>query len=307
MVRSTKQTGTDEKTLSVLRAPWLLAYYYVGSRIPKFLPYFQGLGLTLQRAGIKIGLHSYLSLMLLLSGCSFLVSFALTSIMSVFVGAPILTSVLYGLGIAVPGVFLLFGVLYLLPVLLASTRRRKLDLELPYLTSRMSVLAASGVPITRMFLLLEDSATTPESASEANEIVRDVEILGDDVITAMEKERQRSPSSRFAEILEGLVATVRSGGNVKNYLLDASNTVMDLKRVGSKQLIDSLAAFAEIYVTLLVVFPLLMMVMFSVMALIGGGLGGYSVTTLMIFVTYLIIPICAAAVMVMLDSMLVED
>jgi flagellar protein FlaJ len=158
-----------------------------------------------------------------------------------------------------------------------------------------------------MFKLLEDSRTTPQVASEANEVVRDVEILGNDIITALEAERDRSPSKVFAEVLEGLVATIRSGGNMKGYLLDSTRAMMDLRRVAAKQLIESLATFADIYVTLLVVFPLLIIVMFSVMAMIGGGLGGFSVMTMMTLVTYGIIPICAAVVIVMLDGMLVED
>ena len=93
---------------------------------------------------------------------------------------------------------------------------------------------------------------------------------------------------------------------MKNYLLDATNTIMDLRRIAAKQLVETLGAFAEVYVTLLVVFPLLIIVMFSVMALIGGGLAGLSVTTMMIFVTYGLIPICGVAIMVMLDSMLGE-
>lgn len=157
-----------------------------------------------------------------------------------------------------------------------------------------------------MFRLLEDSVTTPEVASDANEIVRDVEILGNDIMTALETERQRSPSKVFADVLEGLVATIRSGGSMKNYLLDATHTIMDLTRIGAKQTIETLGAFAEVYVTLLVVFPLLIIVMFSVMALIGGGLGGFSVMTMMAFVTYLIIPVCGIAIMVMLDTLLVE-
>ena len=82
---------------------------------------------------------------------------------------------------------------------------------------------------------------------------------------------------------------------------------MDYRRVAAKQLIETLAAFAEVYVELLVVFPLLIIVMFSVMALIGNGLAGFSVTTMMVFVSYLVIPLCAVAVLVMLDGILVEE
>jgi flagellar protein FlaJ len=123
----------------------------------------------------------------------------------------------------------------------------------------------------------------------------------------LELERARSPSSIFSEILEGLVATIRSGGSMKSYLLDATHTVMDLRRIAAKQLVESLAVFAESYVTLMIVFPLLVIVMFSVMALIGSGIGGLSVIMMMSLVTYGIIPICGMAVIVMLDTMLVED
>ena len=94
---------------------------------------------------------------------------------------------------------------------------------------------------------------------------------------------------------------------MKSYLLDATHTIMDLRRVAAKQLIESLGVFAEVYVTLLIVFPLLLIVMFSVMTLIGGGLGGFSVTMMMSLITYLIIPICGFAIVVMLDNMLTEE
>jgi flagellar protein FlaJ len=296
-----------EKSPSVLKAPWLLAYRYLGQRIQKSLPYFQDLGLTMQRAALKISLQSYVSMMVLLSGMSTIASFALTASLLIIVRVAAWLALVYAFGIALLlGVFV-FSVLYFAPSLLASTRRKRMELELPYVASHMSILAAAGIPPTRMFRLLEDSKTTPEVASDSNEIVRDVEIMGKDIMTALETERDRSPSRVFADVLEGLVATIRSGGNMKNYLLDATHTIMDLRRIAAKQLIESLGVFAETYISLMIVFPLLIIVMFSVMALIGGGLGGVSVTMMMGLVTYGIIPICGVAVIVMLDSILVED
>lgn len=306
MKKSAKQPSTD--ALSAIQAPWLFAYQYIGLRIQqRVIPHFKEFGVTLQRAGFKISLLSYVSLMLLFSGISFATSFTMTSFAAILFGTPIILSLIYGSGVAILGGLLVFGALYFVPSLLATTRKRKIELELPFVITHMSILAAAGIPPTRMFRMLEDSVTTPEVASEANEIVRDVEILGDDIITALEKERNRSPSQRFNEMLEGLVATIRSGGDLRSFLLDSTRTVMDYRRVAAKQLVETLAAFAEVYVELLVVFPLLIIVMFSVMALIGNGLAGFSVTTMMVFVSYLVIPLCAVAVLVMLDGILVED
>ncbi len=301
-----KQTAREDPP-SAFKAPWLFAFRYLGPRIQPYLPYFKDLGSSLQKAGLKIGLQSYVSLTLFITGMSFVAALGMTISIAALFAVPIFLTLLFAMGASILSGVLVFGVLYGLPALLAASRRKRMDLELPYVASHMSILAASGIPPARMFKLLEDSPTTPQTASEANEIVRDVEVLGDDIITALENERTRSPSRVFAEVLEGLVATIRSGGNLKNYLLDATRNMMELRRVASKQLVEGLASFAEIYVTLMIVFPLLIIVMFSVMALIGGGLAGFSVTPMMALVTYVIIPICAATAMIMLDTMLVED
>lgn len=292
---------------SALSAPWLLAYRYLGTRIQKFLPQFEDLGVILQRAGLKLSLQSYASLIVLFSAISGVATISITSSVVTVAGSPILLSLVYGFGLGLLLSVFVFGVLYFYPSLLASGRKKKMDLELPFVASHMSILAAAGIPPTRMFKLLEDSRTTPETASDSNEIIRDVEVLGRDIITALEAEHDRSPSSAFMEMLEGLVATIRSGGNMKSYLLDSTHTIMDRRRIAAKQMIETLAAFGEIYVTLMIVFPLLIIVMFSVMALIGGGIGGLSVTTMMIFTTYAIIPLCGAAIIVMLDNLLVAD
>jgi flagellar protein FlaJ len=306
-MKKNNSPGLEEQSLSLLKAPWLLAFRLLGARIQKLLPRFKALTGWLQKAALKLSLQSYASLLVMFAGMAGIASFISVASVVGFAGSPLLLVFLFALGMAVGFGFAVFGILYALPGLLASSRRSRMDRELPFVASHMSILAAGGIPPTRMFKLLGDSVTTPEVASDSNEIVRDVEILGNDIMTALEAERDRSASGPFAEMLEGLVATIRSGGNMKSYLQDATRTIMDLKRIKAKQLIETLGAFGEVYVTLMVVFPLLIIIMFSVMSLIGGGLGGVSVTSMMVFVTYLIIPICGIAVIVMLDQMVGED
>ena len=306
VVKNIRVRGKPEVP-SILSTPWVLAYRWIGTRTEKILPQFKDLTPVIQKAALKLSLQAFVSLLVLFAAISGVASILITSIIVAIDGAPILLAIVYGLGLCLLMGVGVFGILYFAPSLLASSRRKKMDLELPFVASHMSILAAAAIPPTRMFKLMEDSRTTPEIASDSNEIVRDVEVLGKDIMTALEAERDRSPSNAFAELLEGLVATIRSGGDMKSYLLDATHTIMDLRRIAAKQMVESLASFAEIYMTLMIVFPLLVIVMFSVMALIGGGLGGLSVTTMMIFITYGVIPLCGMAIIVMLDSLFVAD
>lgn len=296
-----------QQNTSVLREPWLLAFRYLSAQLPKVMPYFKDLGPSLQKGGIKISLQAYVSLALLMTGLSFFATLGSTFVVAGLLGVPLLITALFAFAVGIVSGVGTFGLIYGLPGFLASNRAKRMDLELPYVASHLSILATAGLPPARMFKLLEDSYTTPQVASEANEITRDVEVLGQDIITALEAERIRSPSKTFAEILEGFVATIRSGGSLTGYLQDATRVVMDLRRVAAKQLVEGLATFAEVYVTLMVVFPLLVIVMFAVMSIIGSGLGGFSTTAMMTLVTYLIIPFSGIGVIVLLDTMLVED
>ena len=302
-----KSKDSSKQTISVLKEPWLLAFRQLSAQLPKTLPYFQDLGPSLQKGGIKISLQAYVSLILFMTGLSFVTALGSTLAVAAILRVPILFTILFAFAVSILAGVGTFGLIYGLPGFLASNRRKRMDLELPYVSSHLSILATAGLPPARMFKLLEDSSTTPQVASEANEVTRDVEVLGQDIITALEAERVRSPSKTFGEILEGFVATIRSGGSLVGFLQDSTRVVMDLRRVAAKQLVESLATFAEVYVTLMVVFPLMVIVMFSVMSIIGSGLGGFSTTGMMELVTYLVIPFSGIGVIVLLDTMLVED
>jgi flagellar protein FlaJ len=78
---------------------------------------------------------------------------------------------------------------------------------------------------------------------------------------------------------------------------------MKLKRLSLKKYADSLSVLSEIYVALLLTGPLLLVIMVSVMAVLGGGgLGMLSPELLLSLLTYLAIPVCAVVFLIILDS-----
>jgi flagellar protein FlaJ len=111
-----------------------------------------------------------------------------------------------------------------------------------------------------------------------------------------------APSRRFIDFLDGFVSVARSGGDLTNYFLASAKGFMDSARIAARQLIETLGGLAEAYVSTMVVFPLLVIVMLSIMNMIGGGLGGFSTLFLMQVVTYLAIPALAFIMLLLLDS-----
>jgi archaeal flagellar protein FlaJ len=58
------------------------------------------------------------------------------------------------------------------------------------------------------------------------------------------------------------------------------------------------------YTIMLVVFPLMGIIMMSIMAIMTPNLGGFNLQTLMMLMTYAFVPILGGMMLLMIDSML---
>lgn len=294
-----------ERYNKALSRPWVSSYRLLGQRIARLIPLFGDLRPNLLRSGKRIHFEAYVSLIILTSIITFAVGFALTSVIVFALHGEILLVLLLGLGVGLLSGAIGFVTMYALPSVSADSRKRNMDEELPYTMSHMAVLAAAGLPPERVFRSLAHSDEEKSVvAEESKMIIRDIDMLGFDILTALANERERSPSKTFSEFLEGFTAATRSGGDLKKYLLSSAKEIMELRRIATKQLVETLGMIAEAYVSMLVVFPLILIIMFSVMGLVGGNIAGFSVFSIMALVTYALIPLLAIMMIVLLDGML---
>jgi flagellar protein FlaJ len=299
----TKSSFSERYNQSLSR-PWVASYRLLGERITRLIPLFEDLRPNLLRSGKRIHFEAYVSMIVLTSLIAFAGGFSTVTIIGLVFRGEILIVLLIALAVGVLSGAVGFGVTYGLPGMTAGSRKRDMDEELAYSMSHMAVLAAAGLPPEKVFRSIAQTDEKSVVRDEAQTILRDVDILGFDILTALSNARERSPSKQFAEFLEGFTATVRSGGDLKKYLLSSAKEIMEMRRIAAKQLVEILGMLAEAYVSMLVVFPLILLIMFSVMGLVGGQLGGFSVSSIMALVTYIIIPILAALMIVMLDGVL---
>ena len=66
---------------------------------------------------------------------------------------------------------------------------------------------------------------------------------------------------------------------------------------------ESLGSVAEIYTILLIVFPLLAVIMLSIMGIMSPSLAGFDLLTLMNILTFAVIPLSGVLMLVMMDTM----
>ena len=299
-----KHQESAQEPKSEFEKPLAMAYQLIGDKTALFTPLFQDLDLTLQKSGLRVNFKAYISL-------TILVSVLLTASVAVVVPAllffvsnvPLASALLFGLGGAL--FTLAFTVIgfYLYPVYRADKHKRELDDELPFTSGYMAILASAGVSPEKFFYSLSNLGVPLAASTEAKEVVKNINLFGLDVISALEKVSGRTPSERFRDTVEGIISTIHTGGNLGGFLREKFRTAMKLKKLNLKKYSDNLSVLSEVYVALLLTGPLLLVIMVSVMSVLGGGgLGLLSPDFVLNLLTYMLIPVCAVIFLIILDS-----
>jgi flagellar protein FlaJ len=295
---------TQEKRESAFEKPLSIAYHFIGEKTGLFLPLFRGLDLNLQKSGVKINFKAYVSLTIFATILSSLVVLISAPCLLIFAfNLPPLQSILFGVGGSLFAcAFTVIG-FYLYPVYRADKLKRALEDELPFTTGYSAILASAGVSPEKVFYSLANLSVPLAVSMEAKNIVRDVNLFGLDIISALEATSKRTPSERFREMLEGFISTIHSGGNLAAYLREKSRQYMKLKGVSLRKFSDTLSVLSEFYVAIIVTGPLLLIIMLAVMAMMGGGtLGGLGPDLLLKLLTYIGIPLGSIAFLIILDA-----
>lgn len=301
---SAHKTEMPKKEKFALREPHFIAYQLIGGKTERVLPLFRDLDSSLQSAGLKITFKAYVSLTVL---AAILISTAmLIFIPCLFIllfNMPFLPAFLFGVGSSLfAGAFSVIG-FYFYPIYRADKLKRELEDELPFTTGYMAILASAGVSPERTFYSLSNISVPLAVSTEAKDIVRNVNLFGSDIISALQEASKRTPSRRFHEMLEGFISTIHSGSNLAAYLREKSGQYMKLKKINLRKFSDTLSTLAEFYVALLVTGPLLLVIMLAVMAMLGGGnLGILSPNLMLQILTYIGIPLGSIMFLIILDA-----
>ncbi len=302
MKRPVQSTGKTEP------AKWKLevfAYRLLGKRTHRVLPLFKDMDTGLHKSGMRMSFKPYVSLTLLTSLLvTVTVMLLVPSILLLILQTPLFPSLLFGLGGGLlAGALTVIG-FYLYPLYRADSVKRDLEDSMAFTSGYLAILAGAGAPPDSMFRSLSKIPHKLAVVDESRTIVRDVELFGADIITALENASKRSSSEKFKELLEGFIATVHSGGDLVSYLLHRSRQNMKHKRISLRKFSDTLGVLSEFYVTLLVAGPLIFVVMLAVMAMLGGaGLGILNPALLLMLLTYIAIPIGSVIFLVILDAL----
>ncbi|MHA1126148.1 MAG: type II secretion system F family protein [Candidatus Heimdallarchaeota archaeon] len=280
------------------------AYTSLGRYLEPLLPRFEVLGKNLRKAGMEVSLRMYLATGLLTSILSFFVGFVGVFLAFFFVKEQNLLGTDWIL-IVIFSILIVFASLlgfYIYPNYVMGNRKRALESSLPTASSFLAAMASAGVAPDKSFLALANENIRLEVAKEAEKITRNIEILGYDMLSALEMAAENSPSKVYSAFLEGLVSVVTSGGDLTSYLTNETKSLMRDKVREEKEFIEGLGVVAELFLVIGVVTPIFFVIMLAVLAIMSANSGNQG-TILMALLTYVLIPIGMSVIILLIDMM----
>jgi archaeal flagellar protein FlaJ len=135
----------------------------------------------------------------------------------------------------------------------ASEDRERTEQELPFAVMIFTLMAASGISPYDSWKKMRKLTFLPTFKKEADEVVRQVEVLGKDPLTVMYQRAEATQSKLYRNFLGGFVSSVRSGGKLADYMKSQLKSIFELRYINLNRSIERIAALVEAYSVMLIV------------------------------------------------------
>jgi len=269
MVRVKKGAQPTHSTLNPLQR-W--AWRTFRDRVTK-MPPDPALEENLVKAHMRIRADEYMAYvygMTLLIGVALIVVGVVLAFILVSAGA-LLFGVVLGPLVPILGTVAVFFVLPSQPGSAAKARGKQIDSKIGPSMSFVSAMSSADVNVDQIFKELARQKVYGQVAEEAAWVTRDTELLGVDILTALRTGATRTPSKRFQDFLQGVVTTATSGGQLKPYFLSKAEQYERENKLDRQKRVETMGLMAETFVTVVVAFPLFLVIIIAIFAIIGGG------------------------------------
>ncbi len=255
----------------------------------------------LEKANISMVYQEYYSMVFTNIILGFIVSFSSSLFLYLLIPNNMTALFLLVISSIVP---FLIGMVYLrLPTAKAKTRGKNIDRHLPYVANFINTMSIAGISPSEIFGTLAGIELYGDVQKEAKKITTEIELMGLDANTALKNAITISPSKKFRDFLQGIIAVLQSGSELAPYFDRCVEQYMSDDLNERKRNLESLALMAESFVTTVIAFPLFLVIILSVMGLTSGGIS----FDFLYVISLLILPMAYAGFYVMMKSGMGEE
>jgi len=279
-------------------------YGLFGKIVPRFTAFKQ----VYQQSGITRLYESYMATMLLTTLAVFVSAFTagvlihhlfFSLALFQYLMAVLIFSCVISLG--VPIIFISY------PLYRRTQGKNEIEANLVYTTGYMGILSAGGISIERMFERVAEVERHPSINTLVRGLITNIKMFGYDVTTSIMQTAARSPSETFSKLLFSIMNTVKTSGDLKSLLAFETERLLKAKREQLKKTLSTLTVLGEIYITAMVLGPIVFIIMLTILSVMGNVSFGLSAPEQLNLIVFFGLPILSAIIIVILNSILPEE
>jgi len=183
-----------------------------------------------------------------------------------------------------------------------NDRKNKINQELVFAMVHMAAVAGSGSQPIKIFQLLVDSNEYEELGEEIKRVLNYVNVFGYNLTNALKSVAGTTPSPDLKELFNGMISTIETGGDMRQYLDDKSNDSLTKYGFSQKKHLETIATYSEVYTGFLIAGPLLFIVTFAILEKISPMISGIPISTLATMGTFVLLPLLNVLFILLLET-----
>ena len=188
---------------------------------------------------------------------------------------------------------------YLYPRLLVDNRRRNINITLPHAIVYMYALSFGGMDFVKVVRrTAETQDTYGEVANEFDTIIKDVDLFGSDLFTALRNARNLTPSDSMEQFLDDMLSMLDSGGDVTEFLREEAHKHRERAIREQERFLDTLELLSEFFIIGFVAAPIFFVVTLLMMSFLGQN-----TLPVLFLLMYAVLPLAVAAFIVLIATL----
>jgi archaellum biogenesis protein FlaJ (TadC family) len=196
---------------------------------------------------------------------------------------------------------------FIFPLYRSSQGGKEIDTKLVYTAGYMAILSAGNIPVERIFERVTEVESCGAIKNLAKRFITNLKMLGLDVTSSLDEISARSPSEYFSKFLMGIVNTAETSGDLKNYLIFETQQLLHAKKEQFRKTFGTLTILAEIYITVIIMAPILFIVMLTLLSILGNVIYGLSPTEQLNLLVFFGLPVMSMFFIVILNSVIPKE
>lgn len=164
-----------------------------------------------------------------------------------------------------------FLFMYIYPSLERKSTENKINQELPFATIHMAAISGSLIEPIKVFSIISSTKEYPNLEREFNKLLNEINVYGYDIVTALKDLALNSPSTKLAELFNGLATTITSGGDLYDFFEKRSQSLLFEYRLDKEKRTKTAETFMDIYISVVIAAPMILMLLLMMMKISGLG------------------------------------